>query len=76
MTSTQTIQECFKGKNLFLTGGSGFIGKACIEKFLRSCPDLGKIYILLRPKRGMSLEERVEQITSSPVGRTYKVIQH
>uniref|UniRef100_A0AAR5PGN4 Fatty acyl-CoA reductase n=2 Tax=Dendroctonus ponderosae TaxID=77166 RepID=A0AAR5PGN4_DENPD len=65
MASTQTIQECFRGKNLFLTGGSGFIGKACIEKFLRSCPDLGKIYILLRPKKGKSLEERLEQITSS-----------
>ncbi|XP_048524365.1 fatty acyl-CoA reductase 1-like [Dendroctonus ponderosae] len=65
MAATQTIQECFKGKNIFLTGGSGFIGKACIEKFLRSCPDLGKIYILMRPKKGKSLEERLEQITSS-----------
>lgn len=55
------------GKNIFVTGGSGFLGKALIEKLLRSCPNIGNIYILLRPKKGKYLHDRVQQILSSPV---------
>uniref|UniRef100_A0AAR5Q6I7 Fatty acyl-CoA reductase n=1 Tax=Dendroctonus ponderosae TaxID=77166 RepID=A0AAR5Q6I7_DENPD len=33
------IPQYFGGKNVFITGGSGFIGKVLIEKLLRSCPD-------------------------------------
>lgn len=36
------------------------MGKALIEKLLRSCPDLGKIYVLLRPKKGIPIEQRLE----------------
>lgn len=32
-----------------------------VEKLLRCCPDLGKVYILLRPKNGMTPEQRVEK---------------
>ncbi|KAG5862956.1 hypothetical protein JTB14_001243 [Gonioctena quinquepunctata] len=49
----------FKGKNIFITGGSGFIGKVLIEKILRSCPGVGNIYVLLRDRKGKSIEERL-----------------
>ncbi|CAH1131183.1 unnamed protein product [Ceutorhynchus assimilis] len=55
------------GKNIFITGGSGFIGKALIEKLLRSCPGLGNIYVLLRSKKGKTLYSRVEQILNCPL---------
>uniref|UniRef100_A0A336M7X6 Fatty acyl-CoA reductase n=1 Tax=Culicoides sonorensis TaxID=179676 RepID=A0A336M7X6_CULSO len=54
----------FSGREIFLTGGTGFIGKAVIEKLLRSCPDLSKIYILIRPKRGKTLNERLNTLKS------------
>jgi len=38
----------------------GFVGKALIEKLLRSCPKLGRIYVLMRPKKGLSIEERLQ----------------
>lgn len=63
-----TIPEFFTGKTIFITGGSGFIGKVLIEKLLRSCPDLAQIYVLMRPKKGKSQEERLEQMINDSVG--------
>ncbi|XP_072397802.1 putative fatty acyl-CoA reductase CG5065 isoform X2 [Diabrotica undecimpunctata] len=61
------VADFFIDKNVFITGGSGFLGKLIIEKLLRSCPGIGKIYVLLRPKRGNSIEDRLEKIIESPI---------
>lgn len=61
------ISQCFIGKTIFITGGSGFLGKVLIEKLLRKCPDIEKIYLLLRPKKGSSPKQRIETIFSSVV---------
>ncbi|KAG5875121.1 hypothetical protein JTB14_002239 [Gonioctena quinquepunctata] len=63
----KNIPEFFKGKNIFVTGGSGYIGKVLIEKLLRSCPDLENIYVLIRPKRNKSIQERIESLTNVPL---------
>lgn len=63
------IREIYKDKTVFITGASGFIGKVLIEKLLRSCPDLKRIYVLLRPKRGLNSEERLAKIFAQPVSR-------
>lgn len=61
------IAEFYKNKNIFITGGTGFVGIALIEKILRSCPDVGKVYLLMRPKKGKEIQERLEDITKSSV---------
>jgi len=61
------VSESFAGKTIFITGGSGFLGKVLIEKILRKCPDIEKIYLLLRPKKGCSPKQRIETIFSSVV---------
>lgn len=38
-----------------------------IEKLLRSCDGIRKIYILLRPKRGMGSEQRFEEYLKNPI---------
>lgn len=60
-----TIPAFFAGKNVFITGGSGFMGKVLIEKLLRACPEIGNVYILLREKYQQSLQERVKNITEN-----------
>lgn len=48
-------------------GGTGFLGKVLIEKLLRSCDGLRSIIILLRPKRGLSCDQRFAEFTKNPV---------
>ncbi|XP_050301950.1 putative fatty acyl-CoA reductase CG5065 [Anthonomus grandis grandis] len=64
---TPTIPEYFRGKKIFITGGSGFMGKVLIEKILRSCPDISNIYVLMRSKKGKSPEERIKIMTDTPL---------
>uniref|UniRef100_A0A6P4EHW0 Fatty acyl-CoA reductase n=1 Tax=Drosophila rhopaloa TaxID=1041015 RepID=A0A6P4EHW0_DRORH len=52
------IQRCFRSKTVFLTGATGFLGKVVIEKLLRTT-DVKRIYILVRPKRGVEIQERI-----------------
>ncbi|XP_045458036.1 putative fatty acyl-CoA reductase CG5065 [Melitaea cinxia] len=59
------IQDYYKRKTIFMTGGSGFMGKVLIEKLLYSCTDLDRIYLLLRSKKGLKPEERLAQLYSS-----------
>jgi alcohol-forming fatty acyl-CoA reductase len=61
------IAEFYKNKNIFITGGTGFVGIALVEKILRSVPDVGKIYLLMRPKKGKEIQERLEDITKNAV---------
>ncbi|KAF5303708.1 hypothetical protein FQR65_LT00852 [Abscondita terminalis] len=50
-----------------MTGGTGLLGSLLIEKLLRSCPDIGNIYVLIRKKMNVSHQERVEEICSQPI---------
>lgn len=61
------VSKTFIGKTIFITGGSGFLGKVLIEKLLRKCPEIEKIYLLLRPKKGSHPKQRVETIFQSVV---------
>ncbi|XP_066990942.1 putative fatty acyl-CoA reductase CG5065 [Anabrus simplex] len=61
------IQNFFSGSCVLVTGGTGFVGKALVEKLLRSCPDLRTIYLLIRPKRGMDVASRHKELLKHPV---------
>ncbi|XP_072050200.1 fatty acyl-CoA reductase 1-like [Amphiura filiformis] len=60
------IPESFAGRSVLITGATGFIGKVLVEKILRCCPDVKKLYLLIRPgKRGDSIQKRLQQITNT-----------
>jgi thioester reductase-like protein len=61
------IIEFYRGQNVFVTGATGFMGKVLLEKLLRSCPDVGNIYVLIRPKKGKTPSDRVKDIVNLPV---------
>ena len=61
------VSKFYSGRSVFITGGTGFIGKQMVEKLLRSCSEIDRIYLLMRPKKGMALEERLAQTLSAPV---------
>ncbi|XP_050341399.1 fatty acyl-CoA reductase wat-like isoform X1 [Bactrocera neohumeralis] len=64
--SLSEVQKFYRNKSVFLTGGSGFLGKVFIEKILRAT-DVKCIYILMRPKKGQAVEERIEAMFKNPL---------
>ncbi|KAJ3646752.1 hypothetical protein Zmor_024325 [Zophobas morio] len=60
------IKHIFKNQTIFLTGGTGFLGKVMIAKLLRDCEDIKKIYLLLRSKKGKTTEQRFDEIFEQP----------
>ncbi|XP_061727844.1 fatty acyl-CoA reductase wat-like [Cydia pomonella] len=60
------VQEFYKDAVIFITGGSGFLGKQLIEKLFRSC-DIKRVYLLLREKKGQTSQERITKIFQDPV---------
>jgi alcohol-forming fatty acyl-CoA reductase len=54
------IEKSFASKSVLVTGATGFIGKVLVEKLLRECKEINKIYILLRPKKSEELAKRFE----------------
>ncbi|XP_050678153.1 fatty acyl-CoA reductase wat-like [Leptidea sinapis] len=55
------IQQAFSGATVLLSGGTGFLGKLLIEKLLRSCPDIKKLYLLARPKKNKDTAKRFQE---------------
>lgn len=54
------------GCNVLLTGASGYIGSLVLEKLLRST-DVGHVYLLMRPRRGVSPQERAAKLMRGPL---------
>ena len=62
-----SIGRFYAGRSLFITGGSGFIGKQVVEKLLRSCSDIDRIYVLMKAKKDQLPQQRLEKMLSLPV---------
>jgi len=62
--SMTEIQKFYQDKTVFITGGTGFIGKIIIEKLLR-CTEVKKIYMLIREKKGVNPQKRLDQLFNS-----------
>src|ERR1051326_1717187 len=61
----QTIRHTLEGKQILLTGGSGFIGKTWLSLTLDRLPSIGKIYVLMRRNGANSVTERFENLFNS-----------
>lgn len=49
------IREFYSDKCILITGVTGFVGKVLLERLLSTVPRIGKLYILIRSKKGVSL---------------------
>ncbi|XP_075543793.1 fatty acyl-CoA reductase 1-like [Dermacentor variabilis] len=65
------IARFYEDRAIFITGGTGFIGKVLLEKLLRSCP-VKRIYLLMRSKRGVEPEERLDELFKCEVFQLLK----
>ncbi|XP_057777197.1 fatty acyl-CoA reductase 2, chloroplastic-like [Salvia miltiorrhiza] len=66
------ILEFFQGKNIFVTGATGLLGKVVVEKLLRST-SMGKIYLLVKAKDKEAAFDRLQsEIISSELFASVK----
>ncbi|KAL3270479.1 hypothetical protein HHI36_021022 [Cryptolaemus montrouzieri] len=56
------IQTFYNNAHIFITGGTGFLGRVLLEKLLRSCPNISTIYMLVRNKKGKNLTARIDEL--------------
>ncbi|KAK3917434.1 Putative fatty acyl-CoA reductase [Frankliniella fusca] len=62
-----TVAEFYAGRNVLMTGGSGFLGRMIVEQLLRTSPDIGNIYLVLRAKKGEPPQERLRGLLDVPL---------
>ncbi|KAL2741583.1 fatty acyl-CoA reductase wat-like isoform X2 [Vespula squamosa] len=66
------IQNFYDNQTIFITGGTGFIGKLLIEKLLRVCPGIICIYVMIRSKKEKNLLQRMEELIEDSLFSTLK----
>ncbi|XP_063221090.1 fatty acyl-CoA reductase wat-like isoform X2 [Bacillus rossius redtenbacheri] len=61
------VQDFYRDCGVLVTGGTRFLGKLVIEKILRCCPAVRTVYVLIRPKKGVSAEDRRKALMDNEV---------
>jgi len=62
------VASILDGKNLLLIGATGFVGKVALSMLLRRYPNVGRVYVLVRPGAGNTPEDRFfDKVATSPV---------
>ena len=60
-----SVRKALAGKHIVLIGVTGFIAKVWLEKILRDVPEIGRVYLLIRPQRGRTAEQRFRKIVET-----------
>ncbi|XP_043604626.1 fatty acyl-CoA reductase 2-like [Bombus pyrosoma] len=67
LNKTNTLGEFYARSGILVTGATGFVGKALLEKLIRVFPRIAAIFILLRPKTDETIEERFKKLIDDPI---------
>jgi long-chain acyl-CoA synthetase len=62
-----SASQIFRGRNLFILGSTGFVGKVLLSMLLDRFPDIGRAYVMVRRGSGTDSEARFWQsVVTSP----------
>ncbi len=66
--STLRVSEILKGRNVFILGSTGFVGKVLLGMLLERFPQIGRAYVMVRRGSGTDAESRFwNSVVTSPV---------
>lgn len=65
------IPERLSGSRILITGATGFLGQAVLERLLGDVPD-PRVLLLVRPQGGVSGRDRVESLLAGPALNTLR----
>ncbi|RWS24446.1 putative fatty acyl-CoA reductase-like protein [Leptotrombidium deliense] len=65
MQDNDSIAGLFENRSVLITGATGFLGKVLVEKLLRDCRSIKKIFVLLRSKSGHKSDRRLQEVLGS-----------
>ncbi|BDA41209.1 probable fatty acyl-CoA reductase 2 [Coccomyxa sp. Obi] len=57
-----SVVQSFSYSTVLVTGGTGYLGSLVMEQLLRVVPDMKRIYVIIRSKRGLSAEARLNRL--------------
>jgi long-chain acyl-CoA synthetase len=61
------LESAFRGREILVTGVTGFLGKVALTMLLDRYPEVGKVYVLVRPRAGGTADDRFfGKVASSP----------
>jgi thioester reductase-like protein len=60
-----SIRRALSGRHVFLTGGSGFVGKVWLSMILEELPEIERVYVFLRPKALVPARQRFEKMLNT-----------
>ncbi|XP_046643602.1 putative fatty acyl-CoA reductase CG5065 [Daphnia pulicaria] len=67
MASESIIADFFQDRSVFITGSTGFVGKVLVEKLLRSCPKIKRLYLLMRTSPNKDIATRRNELINNQV---------
>ncbi|CAH0402959.1 unnamed protein product [Chilo suppressalis] len=59
---TALIPRFYAGREVFITGATGFVGQVLTERLLSTCPDISCLHLLVRVKENESLKTKLNKI--------------
>ena len=61
------LEKAFRGREILVTGVTGFLGKVALTMLLDRYPEVGRVYVLVRPRAGGSASDRFfGKVASTP----------
>ncbi|HET7786381.1 MAG TPA: AMP-binding protein, partial [Myxococcales bacterium] len=67
------LETAFEGREILLTGVTGFLGKVALTLLLDRYPGVGRVYVLVRPRAGGTADDRFfGKVAASPPFRPLK----
>src|SRR5262245_7859470 len=63
-----SVRQALAGRHVFLTGGSGFVGKVWLSMVLAQLPEIERLYVFVRPKALVAGRQRFEKMLNTSQG--------